>query len=411
MIVRGLSHLARLARVAPGVVRVAWAALPAPARSALAPLVHPVALGRRGDGFVLSVPKDLAPRRVDVVGRAPHAGAEVGVIDVLGARGYRVLSLAPGADPAELGRREHVVDAIYLADPSDPAHRREAVSRLAWRTIGDVPAHGAPRHAAVERAFPSVSIVVVTYANARLLADCLSAIERNTPWPETEVLVVDNGSREDTRAVLEAAARRDPRVVPIVMGRNAGFARAANEGLGRARGDYVVLLNDDTVVGPGWLSRLVAHLESDPELALVCPVTNEIGNEAKIPVGYTSFEDMERFALARAFEHPGARLDTALVPLFCAAARRSTLEAVGHLDERYEIGLFEDDDLSLSLRRRGHKLGIALDAFVHHVGQASFSRLPDAEYLALWHANRRRFEAKWGTRWVPPAKSPVTSGA
>ena len=64
--------------------------------------------------------------------------------------------------------------------------------------------------------------------------------------------------------------------------------------------------------------------------------------------------------------------------------------------------MFEDDDLSRTLRDSGKTLAIADDAFVHHVGQASFRKLSDADYLAIWEANKRRFEEKWGTRWEPP---------
>jgi len=156
------------------------------------------------------------------------------------------------------------------------------------------------------------------------------------------------------------------------------------------------------VVGPGWLSRLVAHLEVDPTLGLLCPVTNAIGNDAKIAVDYDSFDAMEAFTHARLFEHPGKRRPIETVALFCAAARRETLEREGFLDERYAVGMFEDDDLSRTLAARGLAHAIALDSFVHHVGQASFARLTDAEYLSVWRANRKRFEDKWGVRWTPP---------
>jgi GT2 family glycosyltransferase len=131
-------------------------------------------------------------------------------------------------------------------------------------------------------------------------------------------------------------------------------------------------------------------------------VTNEIGNRARVPVSYRTLAEMEAFAAARARDHAGKRRETDNIALFCAAGRRDELAQLGFVDERYEIGMFEDDDLSLALRRSGKALSIADDAFVHHVGQASFARLSDAEYLAVWEANRRRFEEKWGTRYVAP---------
>jgi GT2 family glycosyltransferase len=135
---------------------------------------------------------------------------------------------------------------------------------------------------------------------------------------------------------------------------------------------------------------------------MVCPTTNEIGNSAKIPVSYDDFAGMEAFAFERGLAYAGARRPIESIALFCAAARRETLAAVGFLDERFDVGMFEDDDLSLSLRRKGCELFVALDAFVHHVGQASFTRLTDSQYLAIWASNRRRFEEKWDVRWKAP---------
>jgi GT2 family glycosyltransferase len=257
--------------------------------------------------------------------------------------------------------------------------------------------------AEIDAAFPEVTIIVVTHSNGEACRHCLAALARSTPQPGVEILVIDNGSSDGTASVLAAAVERDPRVRVLRQDRNLGFAKAANVGFREAAGEIVVLLNDDTAVGPGWLCRLVAHLEADPMLGLVCPVTNQIGGAARVETSYSTFDGMEAFAGERAFSRRGARREVDTVALFCAAARKKTLEAVGLLDERYEVGMFEDDDLSLSLRRRGHRVAIAEDAFVHHVGQASFGKLSDSEYLAIWEANRKRFEQKWGIRWRPTA--------
>jgi GT2 family glycosyltransferase len=221
------------------------------------------------------------------------------------------------------------------------------------------------------------------------------------------VVVVDNGSSDETRPMLQSLAKRDARIRLVLNRENHGFSTAANQGIRESSGDLVVLLNDDAAVGPGWLSRLVARFESNERFGLVCPVTNETNNLARVPVQYKTFAEMEHFAERRAFDYRGAWRETEMISLFCALTKRSILDSVGLLDERFAVGMFEDDDLSHSLRKRGFDLGIALDSFVHHVGQASFSRLGDSEYLALWEANRRRFEEKWGVRWHPPRRELV----
>jgi GT2 family glycosyltransferase len=357
--------------------------------------VHPIALGSRGSGLRLEVEPGPMPR-FDVLAGPGASGWDRVAIE-LGAAGHRVLRMNRGVDLVALAREHAILDAALLAHAREGPVQADA-RRLGWRSAFD-PAAGRD---GVLAAFPAVSIVIVAFGGKDLLCQCLAALTRNTAWPRLEIIVVDNGTRDGTSELLSEAAATDRRLIVIENRDNLGFARGCNLGIRRASGEYVVLLNDDTVVAPGWLPRLIAALERDPGLGLVCPVTNHIGNAAKIPVEYRTLEAMERLATDRAFEYAGQVLGLSTVALFCAAMRRQLLEAIGLLDERFEMGMFEDDDLSLSLRERGLRLGVALDAFVHHVGQASFDRLSTAEYLEVWAANRRRFEAKWRVRWVPP---------
>lgn len=380
--------LQRLVRLSPRAARAAWEALPASARRALGPLAHPIAAGPRRGAEPLVVERPERAARYDVV---VAAGVTIGGEErrALEAAGHRVLGLGSGSAEG-LARAEDALDAVVVTDGGEV----DAFRRLGWRVARDF--------GDLDASFPEVTIVIPTRAARELCRSCLHGIRRSTAWGRLSIVVVDDGSEDGTAEMLREEAGHEPRLSVIRLGERGGFARACNAGLERARGDFVVLLNDDTVVGPGWLSRLVAHLERDAKLGLVCPVTNQIANEARIEVSYESLEEMERLARARALAHAGELTETSFVALFCAAARVDVLR--GGLDERYELGMFEDDDLSMALRQRGLRLGIARDAFVHHVGQATLSELGDAEYLSLWEANKKRLEDKWGIRWRPPAR-------
>lgn len=253
---------------------------------------------------------------------------------------------------------------------------------------------------AIEAAHPLVSIVVVSYFNAPLTRLCLESILARQTWPRIEVIVVDNASTDETRAYLRYLARVRPEVRVILNGENRGFAAANNQGLAIARGDYLVLLNNDTVVPRGWLEPLLARLD-DPAVGLVGPVTNFAGNEARIDVDYSSLDQMEAFAERYVREHAGRTFDIPVLAMFCVAMRRDTFARIGPLDERFGVGMFEDDDYC----RRAHAAGLRTlcveDAFVHHFGQAAFKKLIETgEYGRLWAANQRYFESKWGD-WTP----------
>ena len=248
---------------------------------------------------------------------------------------------------------------------------------------------------------PKAGIVIVSYFALPYLRQCLDSVLNRTAWPDFRVVVVDNGSDAETLEFLRSAARGEPRLTVIENGRNLGFAAANNLGLKTLDDcEFLVLLNNDTVVPPGWLGGLIHHA-AKPEIGLAGPVTNWTGNEAKIETSYTSVAEMERFAAECSRSHAGSVFDIDVPAMFCVAFRREVFARAGCLDERYGMGMFEDVDYSETVRNLGYRTVCCEDVFVHHYGMASFSKLDRGEYDRLFDRNRDYFERKWKHRWEP----------
>jgi len=248
---------------------------------------------------------------------------------------------------------------------------------------------------AVRQAFPKVSIIVVTFNNVALNRLCLESLYACTEWPNYEVIVVDNASADGTPEYLKEAERTDPNLRVFLNEKNLGFAAANNIGFREATGEFLVCLNNDTVLTRGWLSALIRHLWADPKIGLIGPVTNAIANEAKVEVGYERLEDMPAWAARFVREHDDHVVPIPMMAMFCVALRRTVVEEVGLLDERFGIGMFEDDDYNRRVKDAGYLIRCAHDSFIHHWQRSSFRLLGEEEYLRIFEENRKKFEEKW----------------
>src|SRR5258708_6273199 len=117
---------------------------------------------------------------------------------------------------------------------------------------------------AVAETFPLVSIIVVSYNSKEYLQPFLESLECNTGYPRYELIVVDNNSSDGSQDFLRAYADLHRGVRLVLLDTNAGFAGGNNLGVREAQGEYLVLLNPDTILTSGWLERLLRPLRADP---------------------------------------------------------------------------------------------------------------------------------------------------
>jgi len=238
--------------------------------------------------------------------------------------------------------------------------------------------------------FEGTSIIIPTFNQKALLSRCINSIFKHTE-PSYEVIVIDNGSTDGTAdylASLGGAVRYK------ALDRNLGFAGACNIGLMMAKGQTLMLLNNDTLVTRNWLENLLACLGSDPGIGMVGPVTNFISGEQQIPVPYADIQDMWPFAASFNRHDPGRWRETDRLVGFCVLLRRETFLKIGYLDEGFELGNFEDDDWDIRVRLLGQRLVIAGDTFIHHFGSVSIRALGDG-FLHIHAANERYYLDKW----------------
>ena len=249
----------------------------------------------------------------------------------------------------------------------------------------------------VLRDLPLVSVVILSYGDPELTKVAMHSLFDGGPtYPRMEVLIVDNGSSSSNLTGIKALAAGYPDVEVIENGSNLGFARGNNVGLERATGEYVLLLNNDTYVAPGAVYSMVRHLRDNPEIGAVGPLTNNIGNEAKVFVRYGDMDQMKKTMRRMTLGYRGRFLEVGALGYFAVMFRRKDLESFGLLPLDYGLGMFEDDDHCRTIQSKGYVTAVAEDGFVHHHLSASFDRMDGSEKKALFERNREIFERKWG---------------
>ncbi len=287
-------------------------------------------------------------------------------------------ALRAPTSPGEVSRRQE------FARGQTWEHRTRALAEIAESPAQD----------------PTVSVIVVTYNNIDLTKACLESLDDYSDYERMELIVVDNASSDGSVDYLKEWVGQGANRRLIANAGNRGFAAANNQGLAVATGDYVALLNNDTYVTPGWVRTLMGHLRRDATIGLIGPVTNNIGNEARIPIVYSDMTEMREAAARHTAMHIGRVFGTRTVAFFCVMMARTVYERVGPLDEAFGVGFFEDDDYCRRVEQLGLRIGCAEDVFIHHVLSAAFDTLKLGERRAQFDKNKEIYEEKWG-KWVP----------
>lgn len=241
---------------------------------------------------------------------------------------------------------------------------------------------------------PVLSLVVLGFHNFDAVTrKCLDSL---APWlahPEVEVLVLDNGSTDNSAELTKLWCAQHSVVRCLISEKNLGFAGGMNWGCSHAKGDWLLLVNNDTVFPAYSIDALLRVLKEAPDqVAMLGPVTNAAGNGQRLWKPDATHAEWLHIG-KKLHEHPTGHLMPAYrCDFFCIAIRSDVWKKLGGLDEAFGLGYYEDFDFSLRLRNAGFDQMITEDVFVLHTGSASFKG--SAAARALIKRNKKLLKYK-----------------
>lgn len=241
---------------------------------------------------------------------------------------------------------------------------------------------------------PLLSLVVLGFRNFdRTTRPCLESL---TPWfddPEIEVLVVDNGSPDDSGQRTAQWCAGHPSVRCLLSDSNRGYAGGMNWGAAQANGQWLLLVNNDTVFPAGALDAMKRVIREAPDdVAMLGPVTNAAGNGQRLWKPQATHEEWLQIGAWLNANPTHQLMPTYRCDFFCIAIRRDVWNELGGLDLDFGLGYYEDFDFSLRLRKAGYRQMITEDVFILHVGSATFQG--NAAARALIKRNKKLLMTK-----------------
>lgn len=225
------------------------------------------------------------------------------------------------------------------------------------------------------------SVVILNWNGRKLLKQFLPVVLQHTLDNETDVVVADNNSSDDSIDFLKA---NFPQVPVIVLDKNYGFAEGYNRALQQVHSEYVVLLNSDVETTENWLSTMINYMDKHPGVSAVQPKILAQQNKTHFEYAGACGGFIDRFGypfcrgrILENVEQDQGQYDS-VIPVFwatgaCLCIRRKDYFEAGGLDARF-FAHMEEIDLCWRLNARGKEIECLPQSVVYHVGAASLSK-------------------------------------
>ncbi len=232
-----------------------------------------------------------------------------------------------------------------------------------------------------------LSVVILSFNTKRLLRDCLASIFNQTKGVNFEVIVVDNGSTDESVVMLEELRTKNKELRTIKNKRNLGFAKANNQGIKKAQAEYVLLLNSDTVLKNNAFLKLIEFAKDHPRAGIIGPrLLNKDGSEQPSTASFfTLFRVFFWLFTGDRFLFSSPAKATPVDWLMGAAllVKKEALEKAGPLDEKFFMYM-EEVEWCYRFKQAGWQVWFCPEAEIYHLVRGSSADSWQGRQKAVW---------------------------
>jgi len=235
----------------------------------------------------------------------------------------------------------------------------------------------------------AVDIIILTWNQKQVLVDCVESFFTHTKVP-CRLIIIDNASSDGTREYLAALKGTDIIDLKFLLNsENIGFVKGMNQGISISDAPFVCLANNDLVFTKGWLEEIISVFESNKNIGVLNPSSNNLG------VRPGSDVEIDAFSSALQQKFKGVFGEMPFCIGFCMVIRREVIKKIGGFSEEFSPFFYEDTDYSLKVLKAGYLIGVAKGAYVLHKEHVSVNKLgrKKEEYFSK---SREAFQKKWG---------------
>jgi hypothetical protein len=249
---------------------------------------------------------------------------------------------------------------------------------------------------------PKVFILILNWNGKNDTLECLNSLKKIT-YKNYKIVIVDNGSKDDS---VREIKKNFPNVKIIQNHKNLGFAEGSNVGIRYAlknKADYVLLLNNDTIVDRKFLSEMIKVAESDEKIGIVCSKVYFYSKPRVLQYAGLKFNFKKGKSILLGYnEKDIGQFDKIREADFCGGAcmlvKKDVFEKIGLFDKNY-FAYFEDNDFGFRARNEDYKIALCLKAKIWHKVSASSGGQSNPFKEYYMNRNRIIFMKKYSTNW------------